>query len=308
MDLSLCIAAHNEEHTIASTIESAIAACAGLSHEVLVCANACTDETARAVETAAASDPQIRLIETDRIGKANAWNLLFDAARAPHVVFLDADVVIDPDAIRLLLDRLVTDHRLIAAGARCIPVNRHGDFLSRVLYRPNETHGCLIGRLYVVDAPALRRRLRSFDLTGMDSSIIVEDLWLSLVIGADRWVIEPDARVYYLHPHWREARDIEIRNRCGVMQVARLYPKLHAAGCEPEVRRLRRWAATFRESMSMGRASRRILDFLIRKSWNLHARRLVRQAARTSDWLALWRTASSTKRPFVVPARMRHRG
>lgn len=295
--VSVCIAARNEQASIEGAIGSAARACSAIDHEIIVCANGCTDETEAVVTACTRRWPQVRLISTPTPGKPNAWNLLLREARYDLLAYMDADVLLDPDSIRILADRLRESSSLVATGATCVSRNRHDDFLSRLLSRGIESHGCLVGRLYVVHRDRLAERFRDRGLAQMDPRIIAEDYWLTMVIGAGRWTIVDSARVFYLQPHWRELRETDLRNTCGTLQVRRLYPDLYREQRERVPRKLSRWFHTLARSARRGVASRRIVDFALRCVWRERAIWLERAAARRSSWSSLWRTAPTSKSP-----------
>jgi len=71
---------------------------------------------------------------------------------------------------------------MVAAGARCIPVNLSRDRLSRVIAPPSGPITCLNGGLYAVDARRLSDRFRDRGIARMPRDIICEDLWLTTVL------------------------------------------------------------------------------------------------------------------------------
>lgn len=99
---SVIIPAHNESALIADCVRSVLAdGIDGL--EVIVIANACTDDTAA---RARAVDPSIRVIETATPGKTNAINLGERETDKFPRVFLDGDIVLRPGALRALIATL----------------------------------------------------------------------------------------------------------------------------------------------------------------------------------------------------------
>lgn len=99
---SVIIPAHNESALIADCVRSVLAdGVEGL--DVVVVANACTDDTA---ERARAVDPAVRVVETGTPGKTNALNLGERETEKFPRVFLDGDIVLRPGALRALLATL----------------------------------------------------------------------------------------------------------------------------------------------------------------------------------------------------------
>ena len=209
---SVCIPAHNEACGIETTLRSVLGQDYDRITEVLVCVNGSTDGTAARVRSIGAEEPRVRLIETKAAGKANAWNILRAAATGRLLFFMDADVYLLPDAFALLSSALAGSPTLVAAGARCVPVNVHTDPLARLTLPAPGPAANLSGGLYAVDTERLARRLAFEGYDRMPADIINEDLWLSLVIGERYWAEVAEARALYVHPQFSEG--IRTARRC----------------------------------------------------------------------------------------------
>ena len=68
-EVSVCVAAYNEEISIGPMLESVLGQVGVRVAEILVCANACTDRTEQIVESFAARHPRIRLLTQLKRGK-----------------------------------------------------------------------------------------------------------------------------------------------------------------------------------------------------------------------------------------------
>lgn len=96
---SVVIAAHNEEKDLPHCLEVLIGQEYPLSlYEIVVVADRCTDNTGGVVRRFQKSFPQIRLIEIDSVPqgispKKFALQKGIDAAKHPHLLFVDADVL-----------------------------------------------------------------------------------------------------------------------------------------------------------------------------------------------------------------------
>ncbi|MDW8399175.1 MAG: glycosyltransferase family 2 protein [Acetobacteraceae bacterium] len=100
--VSILIPARDEEANIAACLEAA-AASRCVEVEILVMDDGSTDRTAGIVREYAARDPRIRLLSCPPLppgwtGKVHACQRLADAASGTHLLFLDADVRLEPDA------------------------------------------------------------------------------------------------------------------------------------------------------------------------------------------------------------------
>ncbi|MCH9830602.1 MAG: glycosyltransferase, partial [Actinomycetia bacterium] len=103
--VSVLIPARNEETHIALTIESIRNQCGLANLEILILDDQSTDSTAAIVQHLASQDSQIRLVSNEHnpptgwLGKPHACHLLSQEATGSILVFVDADVSLEPHAI-----------------------------------------------------------------------------------------------------------------------------------------------------------------------------------------------------------------
>lgn len=100
--VSILIPARDEEANIAACLAAA-AASRGVEVEIIVMDDGSTDRTAGIVRDYAARDARIRLVACPPLppgwtGKVHACQRLADAATGSHLLFIDADVRLEPDA------------------------------------------------------------------------------------------------------------------------------------------------------------------------------------------------------------------
>jgi hypothetical protein len=100
--VSILVPARNEEANIATCLDFALAS-RGVSIEVVVMDDGSTDRTAEIVRGTAARDPRVRLEAAPPLppgwtGKVHACARLAEAAHGTHLLFIDADVQLSPDA------------------------------------------------------------------------------------------------------------------------------------------------------------------------------------------------------------------
>ena len=115
MKLSVVIPAHNEEESIAATVEplSATLAQAGIEHEIVVVDDHSSDRTAALVDELAARNEWVRAVtNTGRGGFGYAVRAGLDAFEGDAVAIVMADGSDDPDDI-------VKYHRLLELGYDC---------------------------------------------------------------------------------------------------------------------------------------------------------------------------------------------
>lgn len=102
-DLSIVIVTYNSRHVIEACLASLVAGVGTLSVEVIVVDNASTDSTREIV----AHHPDVRLIRNARnLGFAKACNVGIDATRGSHVLLLNPDTIVTPDAFERLVAAL----------------------------------------------------------------------------------------------------------------------------------------------------------------------------------------------------------
>jgi cellulose synthase/poly-beta-1,6-N-acetylglucosamine synthase-like glycosyltransferase len=118
--VAVLIPARNEERNIAACIESVLAS-EHPSLDVLVLDDASTDRTAEIVRTIRLRDPRVRLLTGQPLptgwnGKQHACWLLAQAAGAPLLLFLDADVRLTPNAIARCAAQLRASNIALLSG------------------------------------------------------------------------------------------------------------------------------------------------------------------------------------------------
>lgn len=145
---SVGVMAYNEEAGIADAIDSILGQqppCGTLT-EVVVVASGCEDRTCEIVAEIARRDHRVRLIEQPRReGKASAVNLFIDAARAPVLVLVSADLVVADGALEVLL-RHFANPAVGMAGGRPVPVNSESTFLGHAVHLQWRLHHRISGR------------------------------------------------------------------------------------------------------------------------------------------------------------------
>lgn len=100
--VSVIIPAHDEESCIESTVKSVFDSEYAGTVEVVVVNDGSTDETGGIVSGMMETAPNLKLIETDHVGKAMAVNKGVSESSGEVVVLLDADSVLEKDALTLL--------------------------------------------------------------------------------------------------------------------------------------------------------------------------------------------------------------
>ena len=139
MPVSLLIPAYNEESTVAATVRSLLQL--NYSHfEIVVINDGSTDRTLEVLKQSfdltpfpevmrrrlatepirgvyrSAKHPELKVIDKQNGGKADALNAGINAAQYPLYCALDADGVLRPDSLRCITRPFLDDPRTVAAG------------------------------------------------------------------------------------------------------------------------------------------------------------------------------------------------
>ncbi len=201
VDVLMC--AYNEEDGIGTSLTSVLTCTYPPEKMRLLVANdGSTDNTAAIVRTFAASDQRITVFDLPRSGKNQALDVLLEHATADVVLFMDADVVIAPDAIGRLVSPLADAS---VGGALSLNDRSDGSFTKdsgsagEAMYRglegymnqaESDVHSTVAsnGALYAIRRPFVRPLM---------NARVADDLMMVLhtISGGSRVVFRPDARV-----------------------------------------------------------------------------------------------------------------
>jgi glycosyltransferase involved in cell wall biosynthesis len=145
--LSLVIPMFNEEenieHALACAIESLARHC-GDDWEIVVVDDASEDRSAEIVARESAAEPRIRMLRHPVNRKLGATlKTGFAAARKDVVLYMDADLPFDPEAIGPALRAMTVTRADLIAGYR---LDRTGEGLRRTIY--SYLYNSLIGLLF----------------------------------------------------------------------------------------------------------------------------------------------------------------
>jgi glycosyltransferase involved in cell wall biosynthesis len=156
-DVAFVIPARNAAATLPMTLESVIAQTNG-SWEAIIVDDGSTDDTPAQIAGWEAHDLRIRSVRQKPSGLGAARNLSASMARATNLVFLDADDLIGPDYLAVMLEvaeRSTGAVLVHCAGAYLTPDGRIGPkvfpansdyFRHLVEYNPFFVHSCMVNR------------------------------------------------------------------------------------------------------------------------------------------------------------------
>ena len=103
---SVVIPAHNESGLLPATLNRIAEDSLARSLEVVVVANNCDDDTADVARAFQRRVPGLVVVETDTPGKTHALNLGDEAVNAFPRIYLDADIVLGPEALEGMVEGL----------------------------------------------------------------------------------------------------------------------------------------------------------------------------------------------------------
>lgn len=132
--VSVLIPARDEEHTISGALEAVLAS-RGVELEAIVLDDHSTDRTAAIVLGLAQRDPRVRLIRGEPlpegwIGKQHACHQLSRHARHELMLFVDADVRLEPDALARMAREMQRSNAAMLSG---VPRQQVGTWLEKLV-------------------------------------------------------------------------------------------------------------------------------------------------------------------------------
>ena len=158
-------------------------------------------------------------------GKPRAMNTLWQWACGDLLLFCDADVRIDPQAIAYLYARMRAEPQVGLVAAREVPMlEAEASIWSRMGALPYRFNfGNAGGRLFLI---------RKDVLSGpMPEDLLLEDAWLTVAVGKQHVRKAVQAQVFFVLPQtWRDYFAERVRAEGGKMQIRRQHANLLANG------------------------------------------------------------------------------
>jgi peptidoglycan-N-acetylglucosamine deacetylase len=196
-DVSVLVPAFNEESVILDTVRSALAS-SYPKLEVLVIDDGSTDRTAELVRENFGREPRVRLLLQPNRGKPAALNHGLTEALGEVVISIDADTIVDPDAIPRLV-RHFADPQVGAVAGNVKVINRNR-WLTRWQALEYITSQNLEKRAFdllncipvVPGAAGAWRTSLLRDSGGFSGDTVAEDTDLTLSIRRSGWKIQYD--------------------------------------------------------------------------------------------------------------------
>ncbi|HEY3379557.1 MAG TPA: glycosyltransferase [Armatimonadota bacterium] len=228
--ITILVPAHNEEKVIARTVQCLL----GLNYpkdrlDLLVIDDASTDKTLEILHTLAARDSRLRIFhrgpEDGGKGKAAALNAAMEIVDSEFVAIYDADNCPEPNALKLLMARLISEPELGAVVGKFRTGNKRRNVLTRFINIEGLCFQNVVasGRCQILGVAALSgtnyviRRSILQELGGWDIEALAEDSELSIrmyqaghtiafVPYSVTWEQEPETMAVWLKQRTRWAR------------------------------------------------------------------------------------------------------
>ena len=153
--VSIMVPAHNESVVIRRTVRALLNF--DYPHdryEIIVINDNSTDDTANVLKQIQAANPGRNLIvvNTDNVvggkGKSNALNIGYSVAKGSVFAIYDADNTPEPQALRILVENLMSDSSLGAVIGKFRTRNRNASLLTRFVNIETLAHQCMNQRMY----------------------------------------------------------------------------------------------------------------------------------------------------------------
>jgi cellulose synthase/poly-beta-1,6-N-acetylglucosamine synthase-like glycosyltransferase len=224
---AVLVPAHNEAKGIGPAIAALLRSDLP-NMEIVVIDDGSTDATAIVARAAAGTDPRVRIVEQPNAGKAVALAHAFAMTDAPVVVVVDADSIVEPQALRRLVAPLA-DPTVGAVAGNVKVGNRRG--LLGSLQHLEYVMGINLDRRFfertnaITVVPGALGAFRSEAVSaagGFPDETLAEDADLTFALGAlgYRVVQVMDARVWTEAPRdWRGLYRQRFRWAYGMLQV-----------------------------------------------------------------------------------------
>jgi cellulose synthase/poly-beta-1,6-N-acetylglucosamine synthase-like glycosyltransferase len=208
---------------------------------LLVCANACTDQTVDVLEQLKGKHKNMEYITESVPGKPRALNALIDKAEQTYrmgnddvVVFLDADARVQPETISSLTAMLKKNKGLNAVSANDVaPAPLSDSVMDHLLFGVSEVS---LSALALRDRKASCTAVRGKAVRGMrfPEHVISDDLWMTMYLGADSVETHPNAFVVVQRPStFMDFASQRIRHLMGLYQLEEFYPAHEVRGHLP---------------------------------------------------------------------------
>ena len=238
--VDLVVPVYNEETTLASSVETLVAADTGPGTDVtiIIADNASTDSTPRTAAALAAAHPNVEYVRLEQKGRGRALSRVWQASTADIVAYTDVDLATDIRALEPMVEVIRSGLADVAIASRLQPgleVQRgvRREIISRCY---NRLLKLSLGVGFsdaqcgfkAMSAQAARELLPVVEDTEwfFDTELLARAEWAGYRIhefGTD-WIDDPDSSVDVLATAWKDIRGIVRLRRGGPVHATSELP------------------------------------------------------------------------------------
>ncbi|PWD98196.1 glycosyltransferase [Marinilabilia rubra] len=225
-EISVLVPARNEAHNLPILLNGLIK-CDNTIGEILIYDDQSEDETASEVKIWARYDKRIRLIEgnvlpSGWLGKNHACHQLADQAKGKYLLYLDADVKVNQEAIDLALSRMKKDQLSLFSFFPIQEMRTPGEWM-------------LVAQVNIILVSLLPMAIASF-------------IPISMMVAANGQFMMFDSEIYRKYLFHKELRQTAVEDVAIAQHIKKKRLKLHTA-LAPEGLHCRMYSS-YREALS----------------------------------------------------------
>lgn len=205
-NISVLLPAHNEEDVIEETINSILNSDYPGKIEIIVINDGSTDNTAKIVKTMQKKSKQIKLFNTNHIGKSKALNFGVTKAKCDYLLFLDADSSIEKNTLKEIVKplnykKIVASSGSVRAKITSNPLTWFQDF-EYILSSGWRYVSSLVGSVSVLPGFFIIRKDVFIKIGGFSADTLTEDFDITLSIKKFGYeaTVNPKAVMYTTTP------------------------------------------------------------------------------------------------------------
>ncbi len=199
----------------------------------VIAVNDCsTDDSLSRIQAVAREHPLDIIDQPENTGKAKALNLAFERARHAHVLFLDADTLLNSKALEDMLSRMEHDSRVGGVSCPYSPINR--GFLPSMqaieysMLRLGQGAGNVTSAMALWGGCLMVRRESFLSAGTFSVNAITEDVDLAFKLSLAGWRVEQS--FVFIHTHVPEKLRTWMRQKvrwtAGGFQCIFAYPRV----------------------------------------------------------------------------------
>ena len=186
--ITVCILAYNEQTHISNTIKHIIEGNQDVEYTLKVYANGCTDDTVKIVKELETDYSNLVLRDLEIASKPLAWNTAFSENKDEILMFSDADIILEPGAIKVLANSLLENTLTMATTAQYTPHKSGLSFQKKFtgfMQLPIEQE-YLTGHFYAIKRAPFEEIFNKYNIDGIPQGVVGEDYFIDLLVPENR--------------------------------------------------------------------------------------------------------------------------